>query len=323
MQGIDTTDIELHISSPRLRTYSQLTGTSNIEKLIGAYQWNKRVASALYPILQCLEISLRNAIHTAATRHFGTPDWYDPVTNLVGIDKFSAYIRRNPQQTNQFYRRGVSTDRRNNRKRWVSNHENMLQQAKDKLIRSNQQATADAVIAELMFGFWVGLFESHYNDIHSQNRLWPHLESTVFPNLKPADRVHSQIHSKLEPIKKLRNRLSHHEPVWKHRTVSNASTAIQYLSSIADDIINLINGISTHRKELLFQSGKISYFKGICSEDFLNYYVSGALPQKLDKRKFKRLIEKAVRDPQLTPVVVIGKHQPKFVVDLWPPTSTS
>ncbi|MEW8389533.1 MAG: Abi family protein [Candidatus Thiodiazotropha sp.] len=275
MQGIDTTDIELHISSPRLHTYSQLAGTDNIEKLIGAYQWNKRVASALYPILQCLEISLRNAIHTAATRHFGTPDWYDPVTKLVGNDKFLAYIRNNPDNTNSFYREGASTGGRNKRIKWFSNHENMLKNAKKKLEKSNRRATADAVIAELMFGFWVGLFESHYNDIHSQNRLWPHLESTVFPNLKPADRVHSQIHSKLEPIKKLRNRLSHHEPVWKHSTVNNASTAIQYLSSITDDIINLINGISTHRKELLFQSGKITYFKGICSTDALNYYLSG------------------------------------------------
>lgn len=277
MQGIDTTDIELHISSPRLHTYSQLAGTDNIEKLIGAYQWNKRVASALYPILQCLEISLRNAIHTAATRHFGTPDWYDPVTKLVGNDKFSAYIRDNPQKTDQFYRKGVSTSKRNGngRKKWISHHENMLKTAKNTLKSSNRRATADAVIAELMFGFWVGLFESHYNDIHSQNRLWPHLESTVFPNLKPADRVHSQIHSKLEPIKKLRNRLSHHEPVWKHSTVNNASTAIKYLNSITDDIINLINGISTHRKELLFQSGKITYFKGICSTGALNNYLSG------------------------------------------------
>jgi len=319
LQGIDTTDIELHISTPRLRTYSQLAGTNDIEKLIGAYQWNKRVASALYPILQCLEISLRNAIHTAATRHFSTPDWYDPVTNLAGNDKFSAYLRRNPGRTNQFYRRGVSVGRRNNRKRWVSNHENMIKQAKDKLTNSGNPATADAVIAELMLGFWVGLFESHYNDIHSQNRLWPHLEGAVFPNLKPADRVHSQIHSKLEPIKKLRNRLSHHEPVWKHRTVSNASTAIEYLNSIADDIINLVNGISTHRKELLFQSGKISYFKGICSTESLNYYLAGAPLQRLDKRRLKRFVEKAIRQPQLAPIIVTDRQKPKFVVDLWLP----
>lgn len=319
MQDIDASDIELHISQPRLRTYTQLAGTNDTKKLIGAYQWNKRVASALYPILQCLEVTLRNAIHTAAKQHFNTPDWYDRITSVAGNDKFSAYIRRNPQQANQFYRRGVSTGRRNNRKRWVSNHENMIKQAKDKLVRANQQATADAVIAELMFGFWVGLFESHYNDIHSQDRLWPHLESKVFPNLKPADRVHSQIHSKLEPIKKLRNRLSHHEPVWKHSTVNNSVTAVQYLNSIAEDIINLINGISTHRKELLFQSGKISYFKGICSEECLSYYLEGTPTRKIDKRRLKRYVERAIRQPQIAPVVIIDNQKPKLVVDLWLP----
>lgn len=50
MQDIDASDIELHISQPRLRTYTQLAGTNDTKKLIGAYQWNKRVASALYPI---------------------------------------------------------------------------------------------------------------------------------------------------------------------------------------------------------------------------------------------------------------------------------
>lgn len=319
MQQIDNTDIELHISKPRLRTYSQLSGTTDLKVLIGAYQWNKRIASALYPILQCLEISLRNAIHAAATQHFGTPDWYDPVTNLAGDDKFSAYIRKKPGDNANFYRKNISVGKRNNRKKWHSNHENMIRQAKEKLIKAGKPATADAVIAELMFGFWVGLFESHYSDIHSRNRLWPHLEGIVFPNLQPADRVHSQIHSKLEPIKRLRNRMSHHEPVWKHNSVGNSSTAVQYLNTIVDDIISLINGISSHRHELLFQTGKISYFRGICSYESLNYYLSGTPPQELDKRRLKRFVDRAIRCPQIAPIVIRDKQKPKLVVDLWLP----
>lgn len=319
MQTIDNIDIEQHISTPRLQTYSRLTGTSDLSTLIGAYQWNKRVSAAIYPILQCLEVTLRNAVHKAATSHFGTPDWYDPITKLAGNDKFKADIAKNPWKDNQFYRKGVSNNpKRNGRKHWKSHHENMIEQAKKKLANSNKTPTADAVIAELMFGFWVGLFESQYNDIQTTTRLWPHLDSIVFPHLQPANRTHSQVYSKLKQIKDLRNRLSHHEPIWKHRTVNNAQSSINYLSQITEEMIQLIGGMSKHRKELLFQSGQISYFRGVCSEECLAYYLSGAPVKKMDKRRLKRFVEKAVRKPQIFPVVIQDHSQPKFVVDLWP-----
>lgn len=319
MQELDFLDLEANISQPRLRTYTQLAGSTDTVKLIGAYQWNKRVASALYPILQCLEVTLRNAVHTNATQHFNTPDWFDKITKLAGNDMFLADMKKNPYKQNKFYRNGVSTGSRKGLKIWTSYHENMLKQAKDKLTRSGKKSTADSVVAELMLGFWVGIFESNYNDIQTKDRLWPHLEGIVFPNLKPSDRVHSKIHAKLEPIQKLRNRLSHHEPVWKHPSVNGPSMAISHLNNIVDDMISLINGISTHRKELLFRSGKISYFKGICSDETLNYYLSGAPITKLDKRRLKRHVEKAIKSPQIAPTIVTDKKNPKFVIDLWPP----
>ena len=317
MQDIDVDDIEVHISKPRLRSYVQLAGSNDTAKLIGAYQWNKRVASALYPIIQCLEVTLRNAIHAAAKQHFNNSDWYDPLTKIAGNDKYQKFTKKYPHQKKYFYRDGVSSGKRGSRKKWLSKHEKMLKDAKDKLIRSGQSVSADAVIGELMFGFWVGLFETHYNDIHSKNRLWPHLGKKVFPNLKPADRVFSKIHTKLENIKKLRNRLSHHEPVWKHKSVSDSATAVQYLNSIVSDIVSLIDGISTHRRKLLFQSGKISYFQGICSEECLSHYLEGTPNQKVDKRRLKRYVEKAVRQPQAAPIVVTDRDKPILIVDLW------
>lgn len=319
MQDINFTEIEEIISRPRLRTYEGLINSSDSTQLIGAYQWNKHVASAIYPILQCLEVSLRNAIHNAATGYFKTPDWFDHITKLVGNDMFLSDMKKNSWKKGKFYRNGISSGSRKGLKIWISHHENMLSQAKQKLQRSGKHFTSDAVIAELMFGFWVGVFESNYKDIRSKNKLWPHLEGVVFPNLAPADRISSAIHSKLLPVKDIRNRLSHHEPIWKHNSVTDSLSAINYLELIVNDMIYLINGISVHRKELLYRTGKINYFKGICSQTTLDYYLYGSKSKTFDKRRLKRVIEKSIKSPMVGPFIVADKLKPKFVVDLWLP----
>jgi Abi-like protein len=319
LQGRNLQDIEAHISKPRLHTYIQLTGSPDTATLIGAYQWNKRVASAIYPILQCLEVSLRNAIQMAATRHFATPDWYDQVTKIAGHSLFNADMRKNPYKLQKFYRNHHSVGARKGLKIWTSHHENMINTAKEKLVDRGITPTADAVIAELMFGFWVGMFTSSYSDIHSKKLLWPHLMPKVFPNLASSERTATKIHIKLKALQYLRNRLSHHEPVWKHPTVNSASKALTYLNEVVDDAVTLINGMSKDRKNLLYMSGKISYFKGICSQETLDYYLAGTPAIETDIRHLKRFLTKAITSPQVAPIIVSSNQKPKLVVDLFLP----
>lgn len=320
MQAQELSDIEASISASRLRSYALLTGNPRDKaQLIGAYQWNKRVSSALYPILQCLEVSLRNAIHEAATAHFGTPDWFDPVTKRAGDDFFAADMKRNPHKQGRYYRNGVSRGSKKGYRIWHSHHENMLADARKKLARARKGALADSIIAELTFGFWVGLFVKQYSDLKTTDRLWPHLEKKVFPHLAPADRRHSNIQRKLDAIKSLRNRLSHHEPVWKMGNVSGPADAISDLTRIVEDILFLIEGMSPSRYKLLVQSGKVAYFRGVCCEETLNHYLSGISWQKIDKRQLKRVVERSVRQPLVNPIVVTNGARPKFLVDLWLP----
>lgn len=320
MQGIDLNNIEAHISTPRLKTYTTLTGSSSDKTaLIGAYQWNKHVASSIYPILQCLEVSLRNAVHMAATSHFGNNDWFDPVMKIAGHKFYQADMTKNSHKNGQYYRNGFSKGPKGSLKIWTSHHENMIKTARDQLQRDRKKVTADAVIGELMMGFWVGIFTAHYNDINSKNLLWPHLLKEVFPNLNSSQQIASQIHIKLDAIKDLRNRLSHHEPVWKHKYVANSTDAINYLNRVVDDAISLIYGISKDRKKLLYESGRISYFKSVCQKDTLDYYLNGITAFKCDKRRLKKYVYKAINSPLTMPVIIMDKNQPKFLIDLWLP----
>jgi hypothetical protein len=64
------------------------------------------------------------------------------------------------------------------------------------------------VVAELKFAFWVGLFGPHYDAT-----LWRQCVYRAFPN---ARRPRRGIHGRFNAIRRFRNRVMHHEPIY-HR----------------------------------------------------------------------------------------------------------
>ena len=76
-----------------------------------------------------------------------------------------------------------------------------------------RQVTTGKVIPELKFVFWQKMFTSRH-DV----RLWDvHLRS-VLPNLDPAKTVaqlRQEIYTDLEHVRLLRNRIAHHEPIFR------------------------------------------------------------------------------------------------------------
>lgn len=95
----------------------------------GTYAWNIALCESLYPGLNCLEISLRNSIHSAAIQEFGVEDW------------FRGRLHRNELET-------------------------LTQRYNELSSRSRQQAIGiKELIADLSLGFWVSLFRSRYEQV--------------------------------------------------------------------------------------------------------------------------------------------------------------
>jgi hypothetical protein len=65
------------------------------------------------------------------------------------------------------------------------------------------------VVADLTLGFWVGLFDSPY-----EQRFVNHILGPTFPYIPRRFRARSHVLGMLEPIRRLRNRAFHHEPIW-------------------------------------------------------------------------------------------------------------
>lgn len=80
----------------------------------------------------------------------------------------------------------------------------MLRKAKDILMREGKPLDAGRVVAELSFGFWTGLMGTKYSN------LWRNHLVKIFPR-RPVQRV--EVQTRLNSIRKLRNRVAHHEPI--------------------------------------------------------------------------------------------------------------
>ncbi|MGB9181940.1 MAG: hypothetical protein WCB68_22105 [Pyrinomonadaceae bacterium] len=86
--------------------------------------------------------------------------------------------------------------------------ENMLAEAESELTGQQKPSDPGRVIAELNFGFWTNLLNKRY-----ETYLWPRLLKTTFPYMPAPIRTRRNIFNRFDPIRKLRNRIFHHEPI--------------------------------------------------------------------------------------------------------------
>ena len=76
----------------------------------------------------------------------------------------------------------------------------------------NTNPSAGELVSGLSLGFWVSLFKGHYERV-----LWPLLLPAVFPYAPRRQRSRREISKRVDSIRRLRNRVFHHEPIWHWR----------------------------------------------------------------------------------------------------------
>jgi abortive infection bacteriophage resistance protein len=96
--------------------------------------------------------------------------------------------------------------------------------AKSKINKSHKSIDPPHVVAELSFGFWVSLLNKAYHQT-----LWIPALGKAFPN---AGLPRSEIHSTLNHIRILRNRIAHHEPIFKRHLEKDYKSIIEFIEWI-------------------------------------------------------------------------------------------
>jgi len=112
---------------------------------------------------------------------------------------------------------------------WQQRETDIIEEAKDYLREFGVAVGPSAMIGALNLGFWVGLLDRHY-----ENDLWrPHLRR-AFPNA-PNPLRRKDVYSIVHRLRKLRNRIAHHEPIFSRQLSDDHELILQFVSWICVD----------------------------------------------------------------------------------------
>nr|WP_227667072.1 hypothetical protein [Klebsiella variicola]CEP30402.1 hypothetical protein KV8917_350046 [Klebsiella variicola] len=92
--------------------------------------------------------------------------------------------------------------------------EDCIRKVSKRIRAAGKAPTAERVISGLDFGFWTNFLTKNYDEPRNRSLLWPQLLPSVFPGA-PAGTPRHVLEKKFTRIRDLRNRLAHHEAVWK------------------------------------------------------------------------------------------------------------
>lgn len=166
------------ISAPRFATYLQAR-QGHIDQALELYAWNMEISAAFMVPLHLCEVAIRNAASDAIEAVHGA-NW--PWVN--------GFIRSLPVP-----RRQTDYDPQRNLR-----------------MVAGRQPTVGKVVSELNFAFWEKVFTQGQD-----SRIWDSHLRTVLPGI-PARLTVAQARAKifldLERIRKFRNRIAHHEPIF-------------------------------------------------------------------------------------------------------------
>lgn len=183
------------LSHARLSNYRSFFGATNDAQALGLYQWNDELSACLFRTISLVEVLLRNQFHRAFSLRYGavgvhgSRDWYGYVElNSLSKDKIKEITHRKQ------------------RTQWVP---------------CIPTPSPDDVISSLTFGFWPRLLDLT-KDTLNQPIDWGPILLEVLPGHRQKQAIYwarlkhqDALFARLDLCNELRNRIAHHEPIWK------------------------------------------------------------------------------------------------------------
>ena len=203
-------ELQRALSHSRLEPYLSQSPQREMAESFGIYLWNLALCESLYPALHGIEIALRNSIHDAASRKFGSKFWF--ASHLVGYEK--ATIERLRQDFS----------------------------------RRNMDVIPGNYISECNFGFWVNLFNSDYEHILWRSLIrdvFPYAprrfrtRSAIRPRIDSIRRLRNRVFH-FEPIWRLPDLEQQHRDIletigWINPTLGEMTLLVDRFPQVFDD----------------------------------------------------------------------------------------
>lgn len=184
------------LAPARIARYRSFLKLKSDEEVYNAYCWNYAIAAAAFPLLGCIEMHLRDAVHKTMSQRYApagavahTYAWYD-------WNQPAHY----PLQNKAY-----------------DDIEDVLYDRRSGLLRTPAPSTDD-VVAAMTFGFWTNLFRT-FSPLDAPQiipAVFPH-HHVLNPNQWGNKKVRTALNDHLRVVNDFRNRVAHHEPLFKFR----------------------------------------------------------------------------------------------------------
>ena len=182
------------LSGERLQRYLDEAGGAESAALV-LYTRNTAISAAFYGPLQACEIAVRNAVDAGLGRSYGR-EWFD---------------------NESIFRAGELR---------------LAREARALVDRAGKTVTPGRIIAELGFGYWVGLFANAYD-----NTLWRgHLHRVFSPRPSRHD-----LYDRLNRLRTLRNRIAHHEPIFQRNLIEDYGRIHDVLNRLSQPVAEWVD----------------------------------------------------------------------------------
>jgi Abi-like protein len=191
---------EAIVSKPRLDSYKGYFHVKSTDEAIGLYMWNLELATCFGSLLSLFEIALRNNIHSAMS-HFYTrggsvsDHWYDKISASLKPETLSKIAEV----------------------RYQGPH-------KARVLR-NPAPGPDEIVSRVSFGFWPGILSVIDKRYAAQifPKIFPNHPMNANASNWQIDRHRKHALSFIYELNQFRNRIAHHEPLWKFAAVMDTS----------------------------------------------------------------------------------------------------
>ncbi len=189
------------LSSARLDSYAANDEMAGFPERIARYAANVALSEALFGPLQVTELTLRSAMVPQLEEAFGTR-WFDPAT--IGFEQSSDSYRTldKLRQKHAPGRRGGGQPS-----------------------YPNDASLAQAIVPDLTLGFWMSLFDKQFEP------LWRSHLRHAFAHVGRGLR-RKEIRRRIDEIRRLRNRVAHHEQIIRYDLVYHYNSMIELISFI-------------------------------------------------------------------------------------------
>lgn len=236
--AVNYLEITETLSASRMRPYrreltSHESGLPTSEAVKG-YFLLKDISQHFFAPLQLVEVAMRNRIDAQVTNRRSRRDWYETVPAAVRTK--DAVIR-----------------------------------AKDLAAEEVTSPGPDDIVCRLTFGFWANLLDRpHRDSAQADHYIWDSFSfKKVFPGAPPGLTI-AAVHDRLLKLNAFRNRLFHHEPVWKGRRVNSLETAISSMRAQYVDLCEVLSWLSPEANTLLTAWSFPGRFHMACDPDRFN-----------------------------------------------------